>query len=128
MAEAVAEVVRLERAVEEEDAGGQRVREIVLRRVEDALAVRAEAAEGDAEGEAQMIGGRLGIVLGFVGRERCAFGAIDGGSGPSLARGAKAEGPGRRNSTEGSRWDSCIGKRMPRSELCSDCVGFVHRT
>ena len=56
------------------------------------FAVRAEAAEGDAEGVAQVIGGGLGIVLGFVRRERSAFGAIDGGLGPSLGRDARATG------------------------------------
>ena len=68
--------------------------------------LRAEAAEGDAEGEAQMIGGRLGVVLGLVGRQRCAFGAVDGGLGPGLGV-APGGWAGCLNSTEGSRWDSC---------------------
>ena len=66
MAKAVAQVVRFKRAVEEEDAGWKRILEVVPRRITDALAVRSKAAEGDAEGVAQVIGGRLGVVRGYV--------------------------------------------------------------
>ena len=86
--------------------------------VENAFAVCTEATECHAEGEAQVVGGGLGVELLDVGRERLAFGAVDGELGPVLGV-APGEGPGDLNSTEGSRWDSCFVKAHPRSsELC----------
>ena len=64
MAKAVAAILGVERGVEEEDAVRECVREVCGSRVEDALggaACRAEAAESDAEGEAQVVGGGLGV-------------------------------------------------------------------
>jgi hypothetical protein len=84
--EAVAEVVRFEGPVEEQDARWECVRKIVFRGVKDAFAVRTEAAEGDSEGVAQVVGGRLGVVHGLVWRERCPFGSVDGRLGPGLGR------------------------------------------
>ena len=87
VAEAVAAVLGVERGVEEEDAVRERVREVRGGRVEDALggAVgRAEAAEGDAEGEAQVVGGGLGVELLDVIGERRALRTVDGGLGPVL--------------------------------------------
>jgi len=83
--EPVVAVVGVQGAVQEQDARRQRVAEVgpLLRmaRVEDAA---AEATEGDPEGEAQVIGGGLGVVFGFVGRERFAFRAVYGGLCPGL--------------------------------------------
>ena len=62
--QAVAAVPGVQRGVEEEDAVRERVRQVRGGRVEDALgggAGRAEPAEGDAEGEAQVVGGGLGV-------------------------------------------------------------------
>src|SRR5690606_689624 len=84
VAEAVAVVGVVQGGVEEEDAVGQRVAEIRGARVEDAVAVRAEAAEGHAEGKAQVIRGRLGVEGFDVSGERRALGAIDRGLGPFL--------------------------------------------
>ena len=64
--------------------GGQRVRQVSLRRVEDAFAVRAEPAERHAEREADVIGRRFGIVLGLVRRQRFAFGTVHGRLRPVL--------------------------------------------
>ena len=69
---------------QEQDAVGQRRRGRVT---EDAFAVGAEAPERDADGEGEMIGGRLGIVDGLVGRQRRALGAIDCELGPVLGVG-----------------------------------------
>src|SRR4051812_12842696 len=71
------------------------MREIVLRRIEDSLAVRAEASERDAECVAQVVGGRLGIVVGFVRRERFVLGAINDDLSPYLR-----ETPGRRSGSD----------------------------
>ena len=87
MAKAVAAILGVERGVQEEDAVRECVREIRGSRVEDALggaACRAEAAEGDAKGEAQVVGGGFGVqLLGVLG-ERRALGTVDGGLGPVL--------------------------------------------
>ena len=79
----------------------------------------AEAAESDAEGITQMVGGGLGIVLGVVGRERCVFGTVDSGLGPGLdatptgrPRAAKFD----RGLTVGFVDSAC------RVEMCNDCV------
>ena len=45
IAETVTEVVFLQRAIEEEDSRREHMCKVLLRRVEDALAVRAETAE-----------------------------------------------------------------------------------
>src|SRR5690606_29579578 len=82
--EPVGGVVGVEGAVEEEETGGQRVVEIILLRIEDALAVRPETAKRDAEREAHVIGRRLGVELGRVIGQRCALGAIDSGLRPGL--------------------------------------------
>ena len=95
VAEAVAKVVRFERAVEEEDAGGERVREIVLRRVEDAFTVRAEATEGDAERVAHVVGRRLGVVLRFVRRKRSRLRGDRPRIEPTPEHDARGTGPGR---------------------------------
>ena len=60
-------------------------------RMPSAACRRAEAAEGDAEGEAQVVGGGLGVELLDVLGERRALGAVDGGLGPVLG-----VAPGRR--------------------------------
>src|SRR5947209_4904479 len=63
VAEAVAAILAVERGVEEEDAVRERVREVRGGQLEDTLggaAGRAEAAESDAKGEAQVVGGGLG--------------------------------------------------------------------
>ena len=106
LAETVAVIVGVQGAVQEQDALGQGVGEVVLGRVEDALALRAEAAEGHAEGEAQVIGRGLGVVFRLVGRQRCAFGAVDGSLCPGLGVAPRRNGRAALNSTEGSRWDS----------------------
>jgi hypothetical protein len=85
MSETVASVLAVESAIEEENARRQRVRQVILNRVEDPLAVRAEAAERHAERKAQMIGRRLRIVLGLVGRQRLADGAVDSHLRPLLS-------------------------------------------
>ncbi|MCY1013411.1 hypothetical protein OV079_49370 [Nannocystis pusilla] len=82
--EAVAVIAGVEGGVDEEDPVREGVREIVLARVENALAVRAEPPQRDAEGEREMIGHRLGVVLRGVNRERSALGTIDGRLGPLL--------------------------------------------
>ena len=87
VAKAVAAIFGVERGVEEEDAVRECVREVRGGGVEDALggaARRAEAAEGDAEGEAQVVGGGLGVQLLDVLGEWSALGAVDGGLGPLL--------------------------------------------
>jgi len=84
VAQAISMIVRLERAVEEEDTSGEGWREEVLRRVEYAFTIRAEPAECDAEGITQVVGGWLGVELGFVGGEWCALGAVGGGLSPGL--------------------------------------------
>ena len=64
VAKAVAAILGIERGVEEEDAVRERVREVRGSRVEDALsggARRAEPAESDAEGEAQVVSGGFGV-------------------------------------------------------------------
>ncbi len=84
VAEAVAEVGGVEGGVEEEDAVREGGGEVGGGRIEDALVGRAEAAEGDTEGEAEVIGEGLWIeLLGVVG-ERGVLGAVDGGLGPFL--------------------------------------------
>ncbi len=52
--------------------------------VENSLTLRAEAAEGHPQGEAQVIGGGLGVVFWLVGRQGGALGAVDGGLCPGL--------------------------------------------
>ena len=84
VAEAVAGRTLLETSVEEADAGGEGCGEIVLGWVENAFAICTEAAEGHTEGEAQVVGGGLGVEFLDVGRERLAFGAVDGELGPLL--------------------------------------------
>ena len=98
-----------ERAVEEEDAGGERVRQVVLGRVEDALAVRAEAAEGDAEGEAQVVGGGSGSYSGSYGGSGVPSGRSTAALRPVLGV-APRGGTGRAELDEGSRCDSCSVK------------------
>jgi hypothetical protein len=80
---------------QKQDAVGQRGGR---RLGEDALAVGAEAPEGDADGEGEMIGRRLGIVDRLVGRQRRAFGAIDGEPAICLCADTQADGPGFANS------------------------------
>ena len=86
--QAVAVIAGVERAVEEEDAVGQGMGQIVFGRVEDALAAGmiegAEAPQRHAQGKAQVIRGRFGIVFRCVGRQRSAFGAVDRGLRPFL--------------------------------------------
>ena len=77
MSETVASVVAVKRAVEKQDAFRQRMREVVLRRVEDALAVRAEAAERYTKRITQVVGRWLGVLLGRVGRQRRTFRPVD---------------------------------------------------
>jgi len=101
VAEAVAVVVRVEGAVEEEDAGRERVREVVGGRVEDALAVGAEAAEGDAEGEAEVVVRWLRLVLRLVGLEGLRGIAVNCTLCPVLA-----PGPGR------GSWLSEVGRTL----------------
>ena len=87
VAEAVAAILGIERGVEEEDAVRKRVREVRSGRLEDTLgsaAGKAEAAESDAKGEAQVVGRGLGVELFDVIGERRALGAVDGGLGPVL--------------------------------------------
>src|SRR5690606_3124488 len=55
VSEAVVATQGVERAIEKADARGQGFREIIARRIEDALAACAEASERDAQGEAHVI-------------------------------------------------------------------------
>ena len=52
--------------------------------------IGAEAAEGDAEGEAEVVGGRLGVEFFDVLRQRRALGPIDGAAAPTPERAATA--------------------------------------
>lgn len=84
LAQTVAQVVAVERGVEEEDPGRKRVREIILGRVEDAGTIRTEASEHDAQRERQMVDRGLGVEFFHICRERRALPAIDGLLRPGL--------------------------------------------
>ena len=91
--------------VEEEEPVGEGVVEGVLLGVEDAFVGGAEAAEGHAEGVALVVGG----VGGGSGSSCSTYSGSGAPSGRSTASCAQSwawrqgEGPGRLNSTEGSR-------------------------
>ena len=78
VAEGVRQVLR---GGDEQDPRRQRV---LGSMVQDPLAVRAEAAEGDTERDGDVRLGRGRIVFGVVRREGGAVGAIDGELGPGL--------------------------------------------
>jgi hypothetical protein len=85
VAEAVGGRVGGQRAVEEQDAVREGVAEVRGLRIEDAeLARGVEAAERRAEGEAEVVGGGLGVEDLGVGREGGVLGAVDGELGPVL--------------------------------------------
>ena len=116
--QAVAAVLGIQRRVEEEDAVRECVRQVRGGRVEDALgrgACRAEPAEGDAQGEAQVVGGGFGVKFLDVLGERSAFGAVDGGLSPVL-------GVTPRGGAGAAELDGGFAVRFVNAKGCTDLV------
>ena len=126
LTQAVAEVFGRQAAVEEQQAVGQRAGEAGGRRVEDTLGggvLRAEVAEGDAEREGEVVGGRFGVELPGVGGDRDVWRAVDGELDPGLGV-APREGTGTED------FDRWYAVRLVRTEgtldLSDDGVGVIN--